>query len=81
MVFDDDILGNNTPTFVAEASTPAFETKGYNTVRLNTDISFRAYGTSTLSVYVEEADGTRILVAEYGENQQTLHFSFYIKPF
>jgi len=71
MVFDDDILGNNMPTFVAEVATPFFETKGYNTVRLHTDISFREYGTSTLSVYVEEAGGQRFLVAQYGEGQQT----------
>jgi len=71
MVFDDDILGNNTPTFVAEASTPLFSTKGFNTVRLHTDVSFRAYGTSTFSIFVEEADGQRILVADYGEGQQT----------
>ncbi len=71
MVFDDDILGNNTPTFIAEASTPSFSTMGYNTVRLHTDISFRAYGTSTFSIYVEESNGHRILLAEYGEGQQT----------
>lgn len=71
MVFDDDILGNNTPTFVAEVSTPSFSTMGYNTVRLHTDISFRAYGTSTLSVYIEESDGQRILLTQYGEGQET----------
>ncbi len=71
MVFDDDILGNNTPTFVAEASTPTFSTMGYNTVRLHTDVHFRAYGTSTFSIYAEESDGQRILLAEYGEGQQT----------
>jgi len=71
MVFDDDILGNNTPTFVAEASTPTFSTKGYNTIRLHTDVSFRQYGTSTFSIYVEEDDGQRILLAEYGDGQQT----------
>jgi hypothetical protein len=71
MIFDDDILGNNTPTFIAEASTPMFSTKGYKTVRLRTDVQFRAYGTSTFSIYVEESDGTRILIAAYGEGQQT----------
>ena len=71
MVFDDDILGNNTPTFIAEASTPLFSTKGYKTVRLHTDVNFRAYGTSTFSIYVEESDGSRILVAAYGEGHQT----------
>jgi len=71
MVFDDDILGNNTPTFIAEVSTPTFSTMGYKTIRLHTDLHFRAYGTSTFSVYVEESDGQRILLAEYGEGQQT----------
>lgn len=71
MVFDDDILGNNTPTFIAEVSTPTFSTMGYKTIRLHTDLHFRAYGTSTFSVYVEESDGNRILLAGYGEGQQT----------
>ena len=71
MVFDDDILGNNTPTFIAEVSTPTFSTKGYKTIRFHTDVHFRAYGTSIFSIYVEESNGKRILLAEYGEGQQT----------
>lgn len=71
MVFDDDILGNNTPSFVAEAISPVFSTQGYNTVRLRTDVSFRQYGTSTFSVYIEEVGGQRMLLAEYSEGQQT----------
>lgn len=71
VVFDDDLLGNNMPSFRAELSTPIIETKGYQSILLKTDIHFRNYESSTFTIYLEELDGSRKVVRHFEDGDQT----------
>lgn len=71
VIFDDDILGNNMPNFRAELQSPLIQAADYQTIYLRTDVHFRAYDTSSFTVYLEEEDGTRIELRKFDADDQT----------
>lgn len=43
LIFDDDGSGDNTPPWILNLSTPAFDATQYTTINLNVDVHFRNY--------------------------------------
>ncbi len=71
VIFDDDILGNNMPAFRAELQSPVIEGADYQTIYLRTDVHFRAYDSSSFTVYLQEEDGTRRELRRFDDDDQT----------
>ncbi len=70
VIFDDDILGGNQPSFKAELLTPSVNISGYSSVELYMDLAFRDYSTSSLEVFVV-ADGQYFSISKYDEGDKT----------
>jgi uncharacterized protein YbdZ (MbtH family) len=70
VIFDDDILGNNMPSFVAELRSPMLDVAEYSSINFSVDAAFRAYGTSSLEFFVI-ANEEYISIARYSEENST----------
>ena len=70
VVFDDDILGADMPSFKAELRSPMLNVAAYSSINFSIDIAFRAYGTSSLELFVI-ANEEYISIAKYSEGNGT----------
>ncbi|MFT4536907.1 MAG: hypothetical protein ACI9P5_004284, partial [Saprospiraceae bacterium] len=70
VVFDDDILGADMPSFKAELRSPMLNVADYTSINFSIDVAFRAYGTSTLELFVI-ANEEYVSIAKYGEGNGT----------
>ncbi len=70
VIFDDDILGNNMPTFIAELRSPMLYVGEYSSINFSVDVAFRAYGTSSLELFVVENE-EYTSIARYSEGNGT----------
>lgn len=57
LVIDDDATGDNTPAYVCDFITPAFDATLYPTVSLSVDVHYRDYGQANESFKVLLTDG------------------------
>ncbi len=58
LVIDDDQTGDNTPAYVIDFITPAFDASQYPTVSLSVDLHYRDYGPANEKFQVLVTDGT-----------------------
>ncbi len=56
LIIDDDATGNNTPGWVIDVTSPAFDGTGFTTINLSLDVHFRNYGENN-SFQIQVFDG------------------------
>lgn len=72
LVIDDDETGNNTPAFICDFVTPAFNTAQYPTVSLSVDVHYRDYSEDSESFQVILTDGvTETVLRSFAQGNST----------
>lgn len=80
LIFDDDILGADAPHFRVEVTSPIIQTKDYQSIRLETDVHFRQYGSSYFTIFLEDLNGERYEIRNFEDGDQTGNrFSEFVK--
>lgn len=72
LFIDDDASGNNTPPYVIDFRSPAFDISGYPTVELSLDVHYRDWGQANEFLEIRLTDGTtETLLARFDQTNQT----------
>jgi len=72
LVIDDDDTGDNTPAYVIDFITPAFDASQFPTVSLSVDVHYRDYGPANESFQVLVTDGvTETVLRTFAQGSST----------